>query len=160
MKNKHLSVLGVGPIYVATILIVTVIVVVLHVNGKLPTYEFSTPLLPTLVGMVLIMIGIVLWISAVVFSKLFAKIKSNALVTNGVFAYVRNPIYSAFMFICTGVIFFMNNMLLLIIPLLYWAFLTLLLIHTEEKWLLNLYKHQYEDYCKKVNRCIPFFQRR
>ena len=158
MKNKHLSVLGVGPIYVATILIVTVVVVILNVKGKLPIYEFPIPLLPILIGIVLIIVGIILWISAVVSSKLTAKIKSNELVTNGVFAYVRNPIYSAFMFVCTGIIFTLNNIFLLIVPLLYWLFLTILLICTEEKWLLNLYTHQYEEYCKKVNRCIPFFK--
>ena len=25
----------------------------------------------------------------------------------------------------------------------------------EEKWLRELYGQEYEDYCKRVNRCIP-----
>ena len=27
---------------------------------------------------------------------------------------------------------------------------------TEEKWLLSLYKQEYADYLKRVNRCIPW----
>lgn len=27
---------------------------------------------------------------------------------------------------------------------------------TEEKWLFNLYKQDYADYLKRVNRCIPW----
>ena len=27
----------------------------------------------------------------------------------------------------------------------------------EEKWLYNLYGYEYKAYCKKVNRCIPWF---
>lgn len=160
MSDRHMSIWGVGPIYFSTILIVTAVVAILNLNGKLPVYEFSVILLPILVGIILIVIGITLWISAVIFSKLVAKIKSNTLVTNGVFAYVRNPIYSAIMFICAGIIFLLNNVLLLVIPLLYWGFLTILLVHTEEKWLLKLYKQEYVEYCKTVNRCIPFFQRK
>ena len=159
MNNKHLSVLGVGPIYVSTILIITCIAVTLNVNNKLPTYAFPVPLLPILIGIMLITIGIALWISAVVFSKLTAKIKGNTLITTGVFAYVRNPIYSAFMFICTGAIVITNNMILLILPFLFWIFLTLLMIHTEEKWLRNLYKDAYDEYVKKVNRCIPMIRK-
>lgn len=29
--------------------------------------------------------------------------------------------------------------------------------HTEEKWLAALYGREYADYCKRVNRCIPWF---
>lgn len=27
----------------------------------------------------------------------------------------------------------------------------------EEKWLAELYGQEYIDYCKKENRCIPWF---
>ena len=160
MSNKHLSVWGVGPIYVSTISITTFILVVLNLSGKLPTYDFSIPLLPIILGSLLIIIGIVLWITAVVLCKLTNKIKENILVTDGVFAYVRNPIYSAFMLICTGIIVLLNNLFLLFFPVLYWLFLTILLIHTEEKWLRKVYKEEYEKYCRTVNRCIPFYKRR
>lgn len=153
MKNKHLSVWGIGPVYVSIILITTFILVI--INKKLPFYSFPIPMVSIIIGIILIFIGISLWISAVVFSKITSEIKSNRLVTNGIFAYVRNPIYSAFMFICSGIIILLNNVILFVVPLLYWLFLTILMIKTEEKWLKNIYKQEYIEYCKKVNRCIP-----
>ena len=32
--------------------------------------------------------------------------------------------------------------------------------NTEEKWLANLYGQEYIDYCKRVNRCIPWLPRK
>jgi hypothetical protein len=29
---------------------------------------------------------------------------------------------------------------------------------TEEKWLYKMYGEEYLDYCKRVNRCIPWFK--
>ncbi len=31
--------------------------------------------------------------------------------------------------------------------------------NTEEKWLLELYGIEYANYCKRVNRCIPWFSK-
>ena len=38
----------------------------------------------------------------------------------------------------------------------YWIFMTVLMKCTEEKWLKNLYGGEYEEYCRRVNRCIPW----
>ena len=35
--------------------------------------------------------------------------------------------------------------------------IVLLMKCTEEKWLKNLYGVEYEEYCRSVNRCIPWF---
>jgi protein-S-isoprenylcysteine O-methyltransferase Ste14 len=50
-----------------------------------------------------------------------------------------------------------HNLYLLIIPVLFWIEMTIVLKRTEEKWLTELYGQEYIEYCKKVNRCIPFF---
>ncbi len=34
--------------------------------------------------------------------------------------------------------------------------MTIVLINTEEKWLLDLYGNEYADYKKRVNRLIPW----
>ena len=80
--------------------------------------------------------------------------------TTGAYALVRNPIYSAILILCTGVLMIGGNVLFLILPFLYWAFLTVLIKHTEEKWLSELYGEEYKEYCKKVNRCIPWFPKK
>lgn len=48
-----------------------------------------------------------------------------------------------------------NSLWLLILPLIYCMFLTVLMKHTEEKWLAKLHGKKYADYCRQVNRCIP-----
>lgn len=45
------------------------------------------------------------------------------------------------------------------LPAVYWLFLTVLMKHTEERWLLERFGREYEDYCRRVNRCIPWFPR-
>ena len=46
---------------------------------------------------------------------------------------VRNPIYSAFYFVLTGLLLIEANLWLLILPILFWIYMTVLLKLTEEK---------------------------
>lgn len=158
-KNKkqknHLPVIGVGPMYVVSIITVTAIGIILTKLTIIPLLRIGF-VLPFYIGGGLISIcGIYLWYSAVVASHIDAKIKSNTLETGGIYAHVRNPIYSAFLFICSGVLLMYGNLCLLILPFLFWLYLTVFMKLTEEKWLTKLYGKAFEDYCKKVNRCIP-----
>lgn len=160
-KNKeHLPLMGVGPIYVIIIVTLTIIGMAASAFGMLNIGKYGVLKLPfTLLGVLLIAFGIFLWLSANFGSKLDDNIKNNKLVTTGVYAWVRNPIYSAFLLLCTGAIMIANNIILLLLPFLYWMFMTALMKNTEEKWLKELYGQEYTEYCKKVNRCIPWFPR-
>jgi len=134
-----------------------VVSIILTKNISLLNNEISALMIPLIIiGILFILFGIYLWVNAVIVCKLDDNIRSNKLVTTGVYAYVRNPIYSAVLLVCTGAIIIANNLYLLVLPVIYWAFLTILMKNTEEKWLLNLYGDEYVNYCKKVNRCIPF----
>ena len=82
------------------------------------------------------------------------------LVITGAYALVRNPIYSAAMLACTGGILLIGNAWFFPLPLLYWLFMTLLMKATEEKWLKKRHGSEYEAYCRRVNRCWPWFPRR
>ena len=160
MENKHLPLMGVGPIYVIIITLITFISIILTKLNIILKIEFKQlNILFIIIGIILIIAGIYMWISTNFISKLDDNIKQNKLVTDGIYAYVRNPIYSAFLFICTGIILIENNLYLLILPILYWIFLTILMKKTEEKWLTNLYGNQYIKYCKKTNRCLPWFHK-
>lgn len=131
--------------------------IILTKNISLLNNEISALMIPLIIiGILFILFGIYLWVNAVIVCKLDDNIRSNKLVTTGVYAYVRNPIYSAVLLVCTGAIIIANNLYLLVLPVIYWAFLTILMKNTEEKWLLNVYGDEYINYCKKVNRCIPF----
>ena len=157
MKKNHLPILGVGPMYVITIILMTVISIILSTTRMIPIITFTNiRLIFVLIGILCFIIGITLWLKAVIIDRLDAHIIKNELVTTGVYAYVRNPVYSAFMFVCTGVLLIYGNLVLLVLPIIYWGFMTVLMKLTEEKWLENLYGKEYVQYRQRVNRCIPW----
>ena len=157
-KTEHLPMYGVGPLYVYGIGAMTLAAFLCR---NLPVFSVGRPSaikipLSTL-GILLMMLGVFMWIQAVIVAKVDDGIKENRLVTTGIYAWVRNPIYSAFMMLCTGVLLIIGNACFFVLPFFYWLFMTVLMKNTEEKWLLNLYGQEYEDYHKQVNRCIPWF---
>ena len=157
MKTKHLPILGVGPMYVITIILMTVISIILSTTRMIPIITFTNiRWIFVLIGILCFIIGITLWLKAVIIDRLDAHIIKNELVTTGVYAYVRNPVYSAFMFVCTGVLLIYGNLVLLVLPIIYWGFMTVLMKLTEEKWLEDLYGKEYVQYRQRVNRCIPW----
>ena len=157
MKTKHLPILGVGPMYVITIILMTVISIILSTTRMIPIITFTNiRWIFVLIGILCFIIGITLWLKAVIIDRLDAHIIKNELVTTGIYAYVRNPVYSAFMFVCTGVLLIYGNLVLLVLPIIYWGFMTVLMKLTEEKWLEDLYGKEYVQYRQRVNRCIPW----
>lgn len=152
---------GVGPIYVAVILVLTAVGTFLSAAGKLDSGHFTQGRIAAFViGILLIFLGILCWIKAACQAKIDDGILHNYLVTGGIYAWVRNPIYSAFLFLCTGILLFSCNIWLLALPLLYWVFLTILMKGTEEKWLTKQYGEEYAAYCRRTNRSIPWFPRK
>lgn len=110
------------------------------------------------IGFMLIFIGVALWIYAVLIQRISKEISSGHLVTIGIYSIVRNPIYLAFLCVCTGILVTAHNVYLLIIPVVLYIFLTVLMKQTEEKWLLDKFGSEYIEYCKHVNRVIPWFR--
>lgn len=157
MEKGHLPILGVGPLYVITIILMTVISIILSTTRMIPIITFTNiRWIFVLSGILCFIIGITLWLKAVIIDRLDAHIIKNELVTTGVYAYVRNPVYSAFMFVCTGFLLIYGNLVLLVLPIIYWGFMTVLMKLTEEKWLEDLYGKEYVQYRQRVNRCIPW----
>ena len=157
MKKDHLPILGVGTLYVITIVMITNISIIFSTTRFIPVITFiNMRWIFILIGILCFVIGITLWLRAVIIDRLDAHIIKNELVTTGVYAYVRNPVYSAFMFVCTGVLLIYGNLVLLLLPIIYWGFMTVLMKSTEEKWLEDLYGQEYIQYLQRVNRCIPW----
>ncbi|OUM59414.1 hypothetical protein PIROE2DRAFT_15075 [Piromyces sp. E2] len=137
-KEDHLSIYGVGPYYGQSN---TFVIVNEHVEGVLR--------LPCrIVSVILILIGIYIWIQAVLIDKIDDGIMENQLVTHGIYAWVRNPIYSSVMIICTGVVIATGNVVFFFLPVVFWLCMTVLVSQTEEKWLRELHGETYEHYCK------------
>ena len=161
MKSQEFKMpsFGVGPIYVITCFILTAVGLYLHLKGYLCSGELSKgETIFIIIGILFIMLGLYLWIQAVIVQKINRKVKENKLITTGVYSIVRNPVYSAFLFIFTGILLFTLNCILLILPFVFWAFLTILMKNTEEKWLKNEFGKEYEEYLKEVNRVIPWLR--
>ena len=153
-KSKTLPIYGVGPIYVISCLILTIIALIFNCYKIIPVLKFLD-LFMIILGILCITIGVILWLSAVLVTKIDRKIKEGKLITTGIYSIVRNPIYSAFLFIFTGIIFLVNNIYLLVLPITFWIYLTILLKLTEEKWLKDKFTDEYDRYSKNVNRVIP-----
>ncbi|KAG4086051.1 hypothetical protein H8356DRAFT_963338 [Neocallimastix lanati (nom. inval.)] len=157
-KNEHLPLYGVGPFYNYGVLGLTLVGILCKNFSFLSggnIHGLRTPLFLT--GLIMIIGSLWMWLVAVKKDKLFQEIESNHLVTTGIFSYVRNPIYSSVMIFCTGLLIIAGNWyLIIVLPSIFWLFMTVLMINTEEKWLKERYGQKYEDYCKQVNRCIPW----
>ena len=109
-----------------------------------------------IVGGLLIIAGIAVWFIGAVRSDMDNNIENNKLKTDGIYAWVRNPMYSGWWIAITGITLMWHNAWMLILPVINWLIMTVTLINTEEKWLLNLYGEEYAEYKIRVNRCIPW----
>ena len=164
MKNekKHLPLFGIGPILCFPMAVISAIAIFLSVREIIP-FAIENNVVKwvfIVVGIALIIEGLVCFFGADFGGGLMKSIKSNQLKTNGSYAFVRNPCYAVYFLGSTGALLIAHNPVLLILPILFWAEMTIVLKNTEEKWLSDLYGQEYTDYCKKVNRCIPWFPKK
>ena len=111
-------------------------------------------------GIVLMVSGLIIWFMGALCSGMDESITDNKLKTDGIYAWVRNPMYSGCWILITGLSLMWHNAWLLIFIPINWLVMTIVLKNTEEKWLLNLYGKEYADYKSRVNRCIPWFPSR
>lgn len=158
MKQKeHLSMYGIGPLYGTVTAAITIAAVIAGHTSIFEGGIINVLKIPSIIfGILLIIFSLIIWYNALFREKIDNGIMENNLITTGVYAFVRNPIYSAIMFICTGILLISGNVYFYPLFFFYWIFMTVLLRCTEEKWLKNLYGKDYEEYCRHVNRCIPW----
>jgi protein-S-isoprenylcysteine O-methyltransferase Ste14 len=107
-----------------------------------------------ILGTILIIIGLVMWaLGARIIRKAFHE---GRLLTKGVYAIVRNPMYSGLIvFISPGIALWFRSWLIFTVPIVaYIAFK--LLIKEEENYLKEEFGQEYLDYKSKVNALIPF----
>ena len=160
-EKDHLPVYGVGPLCVYLMVGVLVLLVVLNYFGRLNSGNVPELKVPfTIVGVVLIVAGVYMWVKTVIIGRIGDFILDNHLCTTGMYSIVRNPIYSAIAMALTGIALLFHNWWFFILPVFCWLDITFLMKATEEKWMLKMYGDEYIEYCKKVNRCIPWFAKK
>lgn len=156
--QKHLPYSGVGMLIVLPQAAATAAGIALSCQGLLPTLTLPA-LAPLFFAAGVLLLAFSAWMlwRAVARERIFRHISCNRLVVSGVYGMVRNPMYSCMLLSCAGIVLMHGNLFLLIIPLICWAYMSVFLMLTEEKWLLRLYGTEYAAYRKKVNRCLPWF---
>ncbi len=158
--NDNLSLYGIGPFFTWPSLLVTIVCsVIFGWKVKFGKVE-QLSIVFLVIGILLIVEAVILYTNAVFKVKIMDCIRQDKLLTTGAYSYVRNPIYSAVLLLCTGIILIARNYCLLFLPVLHWGYLTILLKTTEETWLRDFYGETYLEYCRKTNRCIPWFKRK
>lgn len=91
-KEQHLPFLGIGPIYVISILFLTLIALLLRDHPVFAAGRLNLLRVPLIIiGVLVILMSVFMWIQAVLVSKLHKNIKENHLLTSGVYAWVRQP---------------------------------------------------------------------
>lgn len=85
------------------------------------------------------------------------KFGASVLVTQGPYAYVRNPLYLGNLLIYFGVSVMANSLFpyLQIIGIIYFYLQYYFIIREEEEFLSSKFKEKYEEYASSVNRFIP-----
>ncbi len=160
-QGQKLPIFGVGPYIVVGMGSVAAIGVILCVYilkiGNLD--GFWVPVF-RIIGALLIVLGLTVWFIGAVRSDMDASITENRLKTDGIYAWVRNPMYSGWWLVFAGITMMWHNAWTLLTIPINWAILTVALKRTEEKWLLKLYGQAYSNYLKRVNRCIPWLPRK
>ncbi len=150
-----MNITGIGPLLAivggCTVIIISAVQRLIGLD-----FSLSSPLEEILfvLGIVLIFIGMIFWISSVFLVK--KAFESHKLITTGVYRFSRNPLYAAFIvFIIPGISFLTNNLLLLAVSIMmYIAFK--MRIGKEEEFLAKEFGEDYEQYKKQVAQLIPF----
>lgn len=157
---KPLPSYGVGPIFGAVALGLTVLGVIFGHVGPLKNGISSTFRIPYIaIGAILIVIALIMWKKALIDDRIDDYIRSGKLNTSGIYSLTRNPIYCAILFICSGALFISGNVYMYVLPIIFWIFLTILLQKTEEVVLLERFGDEYKHYMKDVYRIMPLRKR-
>ncbi|MCR4767193.1 MAG: isoprenylcysteine carboxylmethyltransferase family protein [Saccharofermentans sp.] len=156
-EGQKLPLFGIGPYLICGIALLALAGILLSGN-VLSSGILDGIWIPVfrITGAILILSGAFIWYKGALGSNMDEHIENNKLKTDGIYAWVRNPMYSGWWFLVIGVTLMWHNARLLLLIPLDWIILTIVLKNTEEKWLLDLYGEEYAAYKRSVNRCIPF----
>ncbi len=81
--------------------------------------------------------------------------KQKTIAIRGLYAITRNPMYLGRYFIILGGIVLTGNITLIIIYTIFYYFYMVNRVKREEKTLEGIFKEDYINYCKQVNRFFP-----
>ena len=114
---------------------------------------FIPAVVAVICGVVLVALGVLLWVVSL--NALHRAYSAGRLVTDGVYAYVRHPIYAAFIvLIVPGIVVALRSLPGLTIPIFMYVVFRAL-IGAEENYLRAAFGEQYETYHRRVGAVFP-----
>jgi protein-S-isoprenylcysteine O-methyltransferase Ste14 len=85
------------------------------------------------------------------------QVYADRLVTGGIFAHCRNPLYDGNLLVMLGVGLAANSVLFLCVGAPFFLFAYLAIVAAEENFLRGKFGAEFDDYCRRVNRFWPRF---
>ena len=154
-----MKVTGVGPRLLLATGAFFCVMLALHIwQRHLFGMHFLPRWLTVAVGVALLVLGIPLWAWGI--ARVVRGFKAGVLVTDGPYAIMRHPVYSAgIVFITPAIAFLVNSWLLLAVPVFMYVFFRILIIR-EERWLEQTFGRQYLDYKRRVHLVLPTLSRK
>ena len=90
------------------------------------------------------------------FTRTLRKVESHALVTSGIYKYIRHPGYLSDILIFFGLALAMGNLIAIILIPISFIPAYIYRIKMEEKMLTQMFGKDYIDYSKHTKKLIPF----
>jgi len=143
---------GVGPKFAFASLLMLLALIVVNFYF---VPELSLPFSPLRVfaGVVLIFLGVAVCVAAAF--QVHKAFNQRKLLTSGVFAYVRNPVYAAFIWLIAPAMVLVTGFLLLVVlPFAMYGLIRVLIVE-EDRYLEQRFGQEYIDYKKRVNAVVP-----
>jgi protein-S-isoprenylcysteine O-methyltransferase Ste14 len=153
VKRRRWGVWGVGPRIVISGVVLYAVIAVLVWRYPWLAFSAERPFFVGGIGWLLIVAAIVVWLVAI--RRMRAAYQGGYLETGGVFAWVRNPIYSAFIFIeCPGLVLWLWAWPALALPFVAYG-LYRHYIPREEEGLRRTFGAAYDAYRRRVPALVP-----
>ena len=121
------------------------------------TFILFSPSVNLAAGILLISIGLPLYlVPAVTIDRYFEK---RQLCTTGIYAYIRHPIYAAWIvWIVPGMILIQGSIPGISIPIIMYLIFRRLIVQ-EERFLAEKFGQEYQDYTRRVGAIFPKLRR-
>lgn len=139
-----------------------VVLIVLTVLSK-PSYPYGSQTIEWWMDVVAILVAIVgQGVRAAVVGLEYIKrggrnkrVYADRLVTGGIFAYARNPLYVGNIILIAALLIIADTLLTQIVGTLFTLFTYVAIVAAEEEYLRGKFGPEYEAYCRQANRWLP-----
>jgi protein-S-isoprenylcysteine O-methyltransferase Ste14 len=129
----------------------------------IPSWEvFRNPITAVIIGLTVTIIGqlvrvITIGLVYIIRGGKDRRVYAEDLVTTGIFAHCRNPLYVGNILILVGLGIASNSLLFMAVFTPLFLFFWQAIVLAEENYLRNKFGQQYDDYCHRVDRWLINF---